>query len=88
MTTKSGGTITFRATSQGPFALTVVTANGYKAAQGGNRKAIGKEDILLTIDVKENKYEGNVTLQAGSSYFILENQMDKNAELHLECFPP
>jgi len=27
-------------------------------------------------------------LPAGTSYFIIENQADKKAEVHLQCFPP
>jgi hypothetical protein len=85
---KIGGTISFRVTSQGPFAVTVVTDKGYKAMQGGNRKAFSKEDVLMTADSKELTYEGKVTLPPGSSWFIIENQTDKSAELHLQCFAP
>jgi hypothetical protein len=88
VTSKSGGTISFRVTSQGPFGVTVVTDKGYKAVQGSNRKALNKEDVLLTADSKESTYEGNVTLPPGSSWFIIENQSAKNAELHLQCFAP
>jgi hypothetical protein len=83
---RKGGTIAFRVSSQGPFAVTVVTANAYKAMQTGNRKAMQKSDILLTVDVKESTYEGKVTVPPGSSYFIIENQTDKNVEIQLECF--
>jgi hypothetical protein len=88
VTARSGGTISFRVTSQGPFAITVVTEKGYKALQGGDKKAFDKRDILLTVDSKEPSQEGKVTLPAGSSYFIIENQTDKKVELHLQCFPP
>jgi hypothetical protein len=33
VTSKSGGTITFRVDSQGPFGVTVVNDKGYKAIQ-------------------------------------------------------
>jgi len=87
ITSKSGGTIRFRVTSQGPFGLTVVTDKGYKAIQG-DRKALSKEDVLLTTDSKASTYEGNVALPPGSSWFIIENQTDGNAELRLQCFAP
>jgi hypothetical protein len=88
VTSRNGGTISFRVTSQGPFAVTVVTEKGYKAMQRGDKKAFDKADVLLTLDVKEGTHEGKVTLPAGSSYFIIENQTDKKAEIHLQCFPP
>src|SRR6516225_4052908 len=43
VTSRSGGTFTFRIASQGPFAVTVLTDKGYKALQSGNRKALAKE---------------------------------------------
>jgi hypothetical protein len=66
----------------------VVTEKGYKAVQGGNRNALSKEDVLFTTDSKESTYEGKVTLPPGSVWFILENQMDKYAEIRLQCFAP
>jgi hypothetical protein len=88
VTAKSGGVIEFRVSSPGPFAVTVVTAKGYQAAQGSGGKKVAREDVLLTADCKGTAYDGKVTLPAGSSYFIIENQTDKNAEIRLECFPP
>jgi hypothetical protein len=85
---RSGGTISFRVASQGPFAVTVVTAKGYQALKGDDPKALDKADVLLTVDSKGPTHEGKVTLPAGSSYFIIENQADKKAEVHLQCFPP
>jgi hypothetical protein len=88
VTSKSGGTITFRVESQGPFGVTVVNDKGYKAIQGNKSKGFSKEDVLLTADSKESTYEGKVTLPPGSSWFIIENGTNKNAELHLQCFAP
>jgi hypothetical protein len=88
VTSKSGGTITFRVDSQGPFGVTVVNDKGYKALQADKKKAFSKEDVLLTADSKEPSYDGKVTLPPGSSWFIIENRMDKNAEIHLQCFAP
>jgi hypothetical protein len=84
VTSTSGETITFRVTSQGPFRVTVVTDKGYKAVQGGSRKTLNQEDVLLTIYSKGSTYEGWVMLPPGSSWFIIENQTDKNVELHLQ----
>src|SRR5262245_14069684 len=88
VTSRSGGTFTFRVSSQGPFAVTVVTDKGYKALQGGGRNALGKDDILLTLDSKEATMERPVTVAAGSSWFIIENQTDREVEIHLQCFAP
>jgi hypothetical protein len=88
ITSKNGGTITFRVESQGPFAVTVVTDRGYKALVGGNSSAIKKEDMLLTIDSKEPTLERDITIPAGSSWFIIRNDMNQKAEIHLQCFAP
>jgi hypothetical protein len=86
VTTRNGGPFTFRISSQGPFAVTVITDKGYKALQG--KQKVRKEDVLLTLDSKEPTLEGSVTVPAGSSWFIIENQTDKDAEIHLQCFAP
>jgi hypothetical protein len=85
---RGGGTFTFRVASQGPFAVTVITDKGYKALQGGDRNPVAKEDVLLTVDSKEPTLEKSITVPAGSSWFIIENQTDKNVEIHLQCFAP
>jgi len=82
---KRGGTVSYRVTSQGPFAVTVVTDKGRKALMSGGK--VDKADILLTQDSKTPTAEGKVTLPAGSSWFIIENQTDKPATIRLECFP-
>jgi hypothetical protein len=83
---KKGGTFTYRVTSQGPFAITLITDKGLKAAQGGGK--ISKEDILQTADSPGPNYEGKATVSAGSSWFIIENRAGKKVEMHLECFAP
>jgi hypothetical protein len=88
VTSKSGGTFNFRVTSQGPFAVTIVTDAGYRAIQNKNQKGFNKADVLLTADSKGPTYEGKVTVPAGTSWFIIENQADKEVELHLQCFAP
>jgi hypothetical protein len=79
--------MSFRVTSQGPFAVIVVTDKAHKAIKTNDRKAM-KEGLLLTVDSKATTYEGKVNLPAGSSHFIIENQTDKKVELHLQCFAP
>ncbi|HZU36268.1 MAG TPA: hypothetical protein VFA18_10180 [Gemmataceae bacterium] len=66
--------------------MTLVTDKAYKALQSG--KHISKRDILLTIDSKETTLEKSVTVPAGSSWFIIENQTNKSVEFHLQCFEP
>jgi hypothetical protein len=87
VTSRSGGAISFRVESQGPFAITVVTDRAIKAMQSGDRKPIDKSDVLLTADSNSPSYEGKVTLPAGSSWFIIENRSEKAVEFHLQCFP-
>lgn len=85
---RKGGAIAFRVTSQGPFAVTIVTDMAYQALQRGDRKGLSKSDILLTVDSKNAVYDGRVTVPAGRSWFIIENQAGKKVEMRLECFEP
>ena len=71
-------------TSDGPFAVTVITDKGYKAIKMG--KTLTKQDLLPTVDSKDPRFEGKATVPAGSSWFIIENQTDKNVTIHLQCF--
>jgi hypothetical protein len=87
VTSRAGGTMSFRVTSEGPFSVTVVTARAYNALKAGN-KAFDKADILLTLNVKGATHEGQVTIPAGSSYFIIENHTDRKVQMHLQCFEP
>ncbi|AWM41076.1 hypothetical protein [Gemmata obscuriglobus] len=86
ITSRRGGTVTFRITAPGPFAASVVTDRGYKALQSGQKG--NKADLLLTVDSKEPVLEMSLTVPAGSSWFIIENQTDQAAEIRLECFEP
>jgi hypothetical protein len=81
---RRGGAISFRVTSQGPFAVTVVTDRGRKALLGGGKMM--REDGLFTIDSKAPTFEGKVMLPPGSSWFIIENQANQTVEIRLECF--
>jgi hypothetical protein len=88
ISSRSGGTFSFRVTSQGPFSVIVVTDKGYQAIQGNNRKAFDKEDVLLTVDSVEPSLDGKVTVPAGRSWFIVKNQTDKQVDMRLQCFAP
>ncbi len=85
---QTGGAFTFRIISQGPFSVTIVTERGYRALQSGNQAAFKKEDMLLTFDSKQPQVERSITVPPGSSWFIIENQLDRSAEIHLQCFTP
>jgi hypothetical protein len=85
VTSQFGGALPFRITSQGPFAVRVVTKRAYEAAR--NKAPVQKQDVLLTADSKDNEYEARVTLPGGKSYFIIQNKSTNAAELHLQCFP-
>ncbi len=81
---RQGGAISFRVTSQGPFAVTVVTDRGRKALLGGG--TMMREDGLFTTDSNAPTFEGRLTLPPGSSWFIIENQANQTVEIGLECF--
>jgi hypothetical protein len=86
VTSRRGGTIAFRVTSRGPFAVTVVADKAFQAIKSGNRSAMTKEDILLTVDSQNPVLDGKVTMPSGSSWFILKNDSDQDAEFQLQCF--
>ena len=88
VTSKAGGEFSFRVTSQGPFAVTIVNEAGYRAMKKNDQKNFKKSDVLLTVDSKENTYEGKVRVPPGASWFIIENQAKKEVEVHLQCFAP
>ncbi len=87
VTSRDGGTISFRVTFQGPFAVIVVTDQARKALQSGYQEPLNKSDILFTTDSKQPTYAGTVTVPPGTAWFIIENRADTAVELHLECFP-
>jgi hypothetical protein len=82
----SGGTISFRVESQGPFVVTVIKGEAYKSLTSGNRRLPGPSDVLLTANSQAQAYDGTVTIPAGTVYFIIANRNDKEVEFHLECF--
>jgi hypothetical protein len=86
ITTRRGGTVLFRVTGPGAFAVTVVTDRTYRALTNRDRKAMRKEDVLLTVDAKGPTYEGKVPVPPGTSWFIIENQSDSDVEFQLQCF--
>ena len=86
ITSKRGGPISFRVTSPGPLAVSVITDRGYKAIQGRDDKSFKKEDVLLTVDSPGPRLESSVTIPRGSSWFIIANRADKTVEIHLQCF--
>ena len=86
VTSRRGGKILFRVTSQGPFSVTLLTDRGYKAVTSNDPNAMRQEDLLLTIDSKEPQFEKTISLPAGSSWLIIQNQTNQPAEFHLECF--
>ena len=83
---KRGGNIAFRVTSQGPFTVTVIKGESWKALQRKDKTGVKKEDVFLMKDSNDPTYEGKVTLPAGSVYFILDNRSEKKVEFHLQCF--
>ncbi len=87
VSSRNGGTITFRVDSQGPFAVTIVTGQAYKSILARDQKPLTRSDVLLTADSQGPTYEGKVTVTAGSSYFIIANRANKPVEFHLQCYP-
>jgi hypothetical protein len=67
--------------------VTLVTDRAYQSFKTG-QKNIDKTDLLFTEDLKgARQLERTVTVPFGSSWFVIENQANQPAEIHLECFP-
>lgn len=75
----------YRVDTPGAYALSIITDKGYKAMQSGNRAAFSKSDVLLTID-KMGPYEATISLEPGSSWFMIMNATDKPVDIHLSCW--
>jgi hypothetical protein len=75
VTAKRGGTISFRVTSQGPFAVTVITDKGRKALTSGAKG--DKADILLTQDSRTPTAEGEGHASGG---FVLVHYREPNGQ--------
>jgi hypothetical protein len=82
-----GGDFAIEVSSQGPFALSIVSAEQFKASPDKRRAAFKKEQTLLTADSKQPTYRGNVTLPATTSYVIIENLAGKQVNVHLRITP-
>ena len=88
---RSGGTFTFRVTSQGLFSVLVVTDELREAIFQDSEleDSLIREGLLLFVDsIDSLSYEGEVTVPAGRSWFIIENLSDQTVEFHLQCFKP
>jgi hypothetical protein len=86
---RSPRTFAFRVSaSEGPFTVIFVTDKGWQGAQGRDRKAASKEDLLLVLDSKgpETVLEENVNVPAGRSWIMVENRTDKAVEFHVQLF--
>ena len=82
---RRSGPIRYRVDTPGAYALSIITDKGYKAIQSGNRAAFSKSDVLLTID-KTGAYEATISLEPGSSWFMIMNATDKPVNIHLSCW--
>jgi hypothetical protein len=83
----TGGTISFRVTSQGPFSVTVVNEKAFKAFMAKQKGGYKKNDLFLVADSSAPEYRDYVTLPAGTSYFIIRNNANKFVRVRLECYP-
>lgn len=81
----TGGSISFRITSEGPFSVSVVTEKAYKALVAKKRGGYGRNEVLLVADASMI-HEGYVTLPTGNSYFIIRNNMARLSHCRLQCY--
>ena len=80
------GTVGFHVTSQGRFAVTILTDKAYQAFQRSDEKALtNKQDVLYMADSQGNEMSGKVALPAGTWWFNIENRSDEPVDFHLKC---
>ena len=80
------GTVGFHVTSQGRFAVTIVTDKAYQALQRSDEKALAKQDVLYMRESEGYEMNGKVALPAGTWWFIIENRSEAAVDFHLKCF--
>jgi pimeloyl-ACP methyl ester carboxylesterase len=78
-------TIGFHVTSQGRFAVTIVTDKGYKALQEADEKAMTRQDIVYRSESQGFEMKAKVALPAGKWWFIIENRSDTAVDFNLKC---
>ncbi len=79
------GTVGFHVTSQGRFAVTILTDKAYRALERSDEKALAKQDVVLMRDSQGNEMSGKVALPAGTWWFNIENRSDAPVDFHLKC---
>ena len=79
-------TIGFHLTSQGRFAVTVVTDKAYQALQRSDEKALAKRDFLFMRESQGLEMDGRLAVPAGTSWFFIENRSDAPVDFHLKCY--
>jgi hypothetical protein len=81
-------TLRCRIESQAPMAVTLVADRTYQAIQQRDRSAMKREDTVITIDPGPVFERDLAVPRAGSYWFIVENQSDREVEMHLQCSAP
>ncbi len=80
------GMVGFHVTSQGRFAVTILTDKAYQAFQRSDEKALtNKQDVLYMADSQGNEMSGKVAFPAGTWWFNIENRSDAPVDFHLKC---
>jgi pimeloyl-ACP methyl ester carboxylesterase len=79
-------TVGFNVTSQGRFAVTILTDKAYQALQRSDEKALAKQDILFMRESEGLEMNSKVALPAGTWWFFIENRSDTPVDFHLKCF--
>jgi pimeloyl-ACP methyl ester carboxylesterase len=80
------GTIGFHVTSQGRFAVTILTDKAYQALQRSDEKGLSKQDVVFMRDSQGNEMSGKVSLPAGTWWINIENRSDAPVDFHLKCY--
>ena len=80
----NGGTVKIKIKGASPYSITLVTDAAYKTVNAGGQPK--REDMLFTIDSKQETFEKVATLKKGNYWVIIENKSRSESTFLLECY--
>jgi hypothetical protein len=83
---RSAGFVSCRIASGAPMAVTLMADRSYRALQRGDTQGLLREDLLLTSDHPDGRFDRTFAVAASGSYwFIVENRSRSGQRMTLSC---
>ncbi|HUA66975.1 MAG TPA: hypothetical protein VMA13_00380 [Candidatus Saccharimonadales bacterium] len=88
ITRKSEGDMRFKILSEGSISVTFMTDALHTALVKKDMNAVKslKKGVLFSTDSSGTTFERTMHLESGDYWFIIRNNLKKDAEVRLECF--